>query len=98
MTFTSRLSLSIFHTVSDKKNLTRGKAGYEATPAPRTYVRTYVHAHWSRSSLVPRPTLKGERLQSGSGNETSLVPRRSMWPGPGIDFNRMTRLIQKSNV
>ena len=30
VTFTSRLSPSIFHTVSDK-NLTRGKAGYEAT-------------------------------------------------------------------
>ena len=29
VTFTSGLSPSIFHTVSDK-NLTRGKAGYEA--------------------------------------------------------------------
>ena len=56
MTFTSRLSPSIFHTVSDK-NLTRGKAGYEARSWKLIITIVIVPRQVSECLVSPQTTL-----------------------------------------
>ena len=68
MTFPFRLSPLIFHTVSDK-NLTRGKAGYEASEwLPHERLESFTVSHLA-SDTTTLPTI----VQYGPSGSTSKV-------------------------
>ena len=87
MTFTSRLSPSIFHTVSDK-NLTRGKAGYEATPLGVDHSLSNPTCPLGVDPPPPPPL--SQTLPAPLAWTTLSNPTCPSWRGPPLSLSNLT--------